>query len=159
MNKHWQELLAWLSGLGFVVGLVWNLSLRAGVLEFAGTAGPRPVFFVLFLGVFAVFMLTVFTMQRFDRGVGGFDFTFGLRTWKLMLKGAPEWSWWVVGASFVYAFINFFSPVNHRCDRVEQQRSGVGNSTSIGSANADTIWRQPTASAHSAERQPGMRKT
>lgn len=102
--KKWHKPLAWASGAGFIVSLLWNLSLRAGLVESVG-AEPRPAFFVLFMGVFVVFFPTVFYLQRFNKDMRSFRF----RGWKYIFTGAPRWSVWVTGASFLYAFINFFS--------------------------------------------------
>jgi hypothetical protein len=97
----WRQWLVVAAGVGFVLSLLCNIVTRAGVMKI-----PQATFMPLFVGVFVVFFPTVLSAYKFQRMKGDW---LGLKAWKYIGQGAPGWMRWAVVATFVYAFINFFT--------------------------------------------------
>lgn len=85
-----------LAGLGFILSLLVHLASLAGVSLPFGRA-----VFLLHLGLFVVWIPTVFAASRISKGAPRRD------VWKVALSGCPRWLRVSIPAVFIYALINF----------------------------------------------------
>jgi len=86
----------WLAGIGLAVSLWVHLGAVMG-----RRVAPEAFFWILHIGIFVVWFPAVLVAQRTAGNVNRKD------SWKIVLRGTPEWMRYMVYGFFGYAVINF----------------------------------------------------
>jgi len=94
----WLRPFIWLFVALSAIGLVVSLWVHLGAVMGRSVS---PLFWILHVGIFVVWLPAVLVAQRLVGNVNRKDF------WKVILKGSPDWMRYMVYTFFTYALVNF----------------------------------------------------
>lgn len=96
----WLAPFVWIFIFLAAVGLILSIWVHIGAL-LGRRVAPEEYFWGLHLGIFVVFFPAVLSLNGNHEGIGRKG------DWKVMLRFAPPWMFYIVNVFFAYAFLNF----------------------------------------------------